>query len=476
MQDFDRSPAFQPISKVIVWYDEENAYQAGNDTGRTLEIDCPWATQQIANDILTKVNGAVYYPYSASDALLDVSADVGDTVTANGVYSLIATLETNYDGLNASNISAPQDEEIDHEYPYLSKQQREANRAVKLGQYYYGTKITRAEGITIEKTNGSDVQAKAVFNADELSFYAGGSKVLYFDPASSTYRFEGVLNVADNFIVDANGNVTINGNLAIPSGAIGFEELDTNTQDSINAINDVTTYLNGKTYIDGSTIATGSIYASSIHLGGDLIVYTTESGSVSGGYLGYTTSALDGSAGIHLQSGSGEVVATNNGSKLLYGYSNEISISTNTANVQLSGSNYEFSSSYFASYRHSTLGTAGVKWGQIYSENSTISTSDANAKHDINPLPQKYVDMLMLIEPKIYKYNDGTSDRYHVGYIAQDVEKAMNAACIPSIDFGGFVTDYDEEGNKLYMLRYEEFIAIHTKLLQDIAKKVGLYA
>ena len=41
----------------------------------------------------------------------------------------------------------------------------------------------------------------------------------------------------------------------------------------------------------------------------------------------------------------------------------------------------------------------------------------------------------------IYKYNDGTSDRYHTGFIAQDVESALNLAEISTKDFAGLVID-----------------------------------
>jgi molybdopterin synthase catalytic subunit len=48
----------------------------------------------------------------------------------------------------------------------------------------------------------------------------------------------------------------------------------------------------------------------------------------------------------------------------------------------------------------------------------------------------------------------------------------MEANGIDSQEFGGFVKDKDEDGNEIYMLRYEEFIAIHTKALQNINKRL----
>lgn len=124
MADFGRAPAFAPYSKVVLWYDDEHAFQAGDDTGRVLEADCPWATQAMANAMLANVRGFSYSPFTATDAILDPAAELGDGVTANGVYGPLAAMETTFDAMCAANASAPADEEIEHEYPYLSPTQR----------------------------------------------------------------------------------------------------------------------------------------------------------------------------------------------------------------------------------------------------------------------------------------------------------------------------------------------------------------
>lgn len=212
----ERGEALPPISRVTVWYDDEGAFTAGDDTGRTLELDCPWATQAMADNLLASLKGYVYQPFTAGDALLDPAAELGDGVTIAGTYSVLAQADTTHDALSPSAIGAPGEEELDHEYPYRSAQSREMARKVALGQSYFGAKITRRNGLVIEKTDGETVSARAVLNADELSFYdAENQRVLYFDPAAGTYRFTGALNVADKFIVDPAGNVTMGGTLTL---------------------------------------------------------------------------------------------------------------------------------------------------------------------------------------------------------------------------------------------------------------------
>ena len=123
--DFSAPPKFSPYSRVTIWYDDEKCFAAGDNTGRTLEVDCPWATQQMANDLLASVKDVRYTPYEAAEALLDPAAELGDGITTNGVYGMLASIDVDADAMFAPDISAPGEEEIDHEYPYLSPQQRE---------------------------------------------------------------------------------------------------------------------------------------------------------------------------------------------------------------------------------------------------------------------------------------------------------------------------------------------------------------
>ena len=194
---FDGGDPLEPISRVTVWYDDEHAFTAGDDTGRTMELDCPWATQAMADNLLASLKGYVYKPFSAGDALLDPAAELGDGVSIAGTYSVLAQINTTHDLLDASDIGAPGEAELDHEYPYLSPQDREMARKVTLGQSYYGTTITRRNGLEIVKT-GADGSKKSrvVLNSDTLAFYNDdGQAALYFDTATGRYMFRGDINM-----------------------------------------------------------------------------------------------------------------------------------------------------------------------------------------------------------------------------------------------------------------------------------------
>lgn len=218
---FESKGEFPPVSRVTMHVNEELSYTAGDDAGRTIELDCRGATQQIVNNVLEKLRGFVYRPYEAKGAVLDPAAELGDAVTVGGIYSIIGTRTTNLATPGISDISAPGALETGHEYKYLTPTERELKKRIKEGQKYQGVSITRLNGLTIVETDGETEGAKVVLNSKELSFYDGeGGRVLYFDPTSGTYKFLGELNVNDKFVVDKLGNVRMDGSVNIGGSLI----------------------------------------------------------------------------------------------------------------------------------------------------------------------------------------------------------------------------------------------------------------
>lgn len=128
------------------------------------------------------------------------------------------------------------------------------------------------------------------------------------------------------------------------------------------------------------------------------------------------------------------------------------------------------------------------------SSGSTAITSDKNLKKDIYDLSDKYVEFFMKLRPVTYKYNakENIGHRDHLGYIAQEVEDALTTSGLTTEQFAGIciendvtldfnedssLTDKEREDNKihydkLYSLRYEEFIALNTHMIQQAYKKI----
>ena len=153
------------------------------------------------------------------------------------------------------------------------------------------------------------------------------------------------------------------------------------------------------------------------------------------------------------------------------------------------------------------FGSPSHHWRTIYATNGTIDTSDRNQKENIIDLNSSAKDFIMDLKPVSYKFknNDQTDnhDRTHYGLIAQDVEDTMTKMGMTALDFGGFCKDQkmeeyevpdilengvvntDPDGNPLtvkrqrpiegeymYGLRYDEFIAPIIKTIQMRQQKL----
>ena len=128
MVSFDKAEQFDGFSKVVIIVSDEIEYSAGTDTGRTLTLNCPWGTQEIANNILQSIKGFQYQPMTAENALVDPSVEIGDGISANGVYSGVYSIETKFNSNLPTTVSAPADEELYEEHTYVPKTEREVTR------------------------------------------------------------------------------------------------------------------------------------------------------------------------------------------------------------------------------------------------------------------------------------------------------------------------------------------------------------
>lgn len=138
------------------------------------------------------------------------------------------------------------------------------------------------------------------------------------------------------------------------------------------------------------------------------------------------------------------------------------------------------------------LGRANAKWKNIYASTSAITTSDKNMKKEISTIDEKYVKFFMKLIPVSFMFKNSTSGRTHIGFISQDVESAMIECGLSDFEFAGFCKDQkvkytlDRNGNEInelefdendkpiyiYSLRYEEFIALNTYMIQSCIKKI----
>lgn len=124
----DYADLFEAYSGVTLTIPDGQSYTAGDDSGRTIKAECPWASQQMADNLLAQVKGLRHQPYSAAGAIIDPAAEMGDTVTIDGVAGKIFRRDQRFGTLYRADLSAPGDEEINHEIPYYPPIQRTVSR------------------------------------------------------------------------------------------------------------------------------------------------------------------------------------------------------------------------------------------------------------------------------------------------------------------------------------------------------------
>ena len=118
-----------------------------------------------------------------------------------------------------------------------------------------------------------------------------------------------------------------------------------------------------------------------------------------------------------------------------------------------------------------SLGTSNKQYKNVYGQNLYVNgsavSSDRNLKEEIESLEEKHVKFFKNLKPVSYKFKGGTSGRRHTGFIAQEVEEAIKEAGMTDKDMAAVVKNESQ-----YYLRYEEIIAVQTKVIQDLMARV----
>lgn len=120
--------------------------------------------------------------------------------------------------------------------------------------------------------------------------------------------------------------------------------------------------------------------------------------------------------------------------------------------------------------------TTRLYGANIYLKNtSTAVTSDQRFKTNIQPFTDTHEGLFKALHPVSFKYTEGTSNRTHYGFIAQEVKDAALSVGLTTQDIAAFVEmDSDREGfDAEYALRYDEFIALNTYMIQRCLSEIA---
>lgn len=231
MVSFDKAEQFDGFSKVVIIVSDEIEYSSGTDTGRTLTLNCPWGTQEVANNILQSIKGFQYQPMTAGNALVDPSVEIGDGINANGVYSGVYSLETKFNSNLPTTVSAPADEELYEEHTYVPKSEREVTRKFLEFQSQFRIQDGKISAeVTERKSDTNNIRATLEVQAGQIT-----AKVNKNDGSSSTFGwaletaswriFSGSSTVLK---ADKNG-LEVKGVIRATSGEIGGFKITSNS-------------------------------------------------------------------------------------------------------------------------------------------------------------------------------------------------------------------------------------------------------
>lgn len=114
-----------------------------------------------------------------------------------------------------------------------------------------------------------------------------------------------------------------------------------------------------------------------------------------------------------------------------------------------------------------------INGGTWYRGEDPIDFSDEKIKNSIEEVDERYSLLFDNLKPVRYKYNAGTSDRYHTGLIAQDVKDAIAKAGLSTKDFAAYAEwETDEPDKATCGIRYGELISLCIAEIQKLKKQL----
>lgn len=357
----------------------------------------------------------------------------------------------------------------------------------------FSGRIEATEGYIGNGSNGWQIGPTYIYNGQKDSYNDDDAAGIYIGTdgialgnGSSLVKLEKVNGLSSNNVRITGGTVsagTISGTLStanipelsaemIKSGTIDASKINVT---NIDADNINTGTLNASdvtiTNLDASKITTGTLSANYIK-GGTLDAsqvnviniqgnqFDFNSGVIHTGVkLGDSSSMISMSAGGFSHSGGASMYLSGEGG--LAGTdatvtADRISIGSSSPRIYITRSGND------------PHGELNGTW-----RGTLTSTSDRNKKNSITKLAGKYEVLFDNLTPVSFKFNDGTSDRTHIGFIAQDVRDATLYAGLTTKDFAAYVMSMDTETGKVeHFLKYDEFIALNTWQIQKLKSQL----
>ena len=349
-------------------------------------------------------------------------------------------------------------------------------------------------------------QLSSTFTADEIAFWSGSTKLAYMNTGAVYFPNA---NITGGSIqiggTDANPTFSVNssGYMKATSGKIANWNIGTDNLYTDGATFSGTTGMyfgasglriskNFKVDSEGHINATGGTFSGELKaatgtFSGSLSAATgTFAGTLSAG-VGIESPNISGDninvtghVNIYSSGGYGSSYVGNLGYGLLGAQSGPGLFHTSGAVVLAGGAAaaMQFGSSKVTAASDAVLLEYGsnvlkINANGVVYNGTTVHSSDANVKSDINHNLDAYEVIFDNLKPCSYKYIYGTTGRDHTGFIAQEVREAIEASSLTTNNFAAYVDFMEnEEPFGSCGLRYSEFVALNTWQIQKLKARV----
>lgn len=458
-------------------------------------IDSKLSIKDVAIDWSTSTNPDIEHVIGLTDSLNGLSTRI--TINKNSITSEVARA-TEEEGKLSSKIT---------------QTATEIRSEVKKADDSLSSRITQnANSITSEVTRAKDAEetlsSKITQNANNIELKVSkGSIISTINQSAESVTINAnkislagkTINLtSDGIIIKSTYfNVTKDGVITATSGKIANWNITANTisksttKDGVDVITGMQqpgngTYsffagtYNGSSYSNCEFKVThkGKLYASGAVINGD----STFAGTLSGadGTFKGTLSAVSGSF-VKLTAGKSSFSKNQVIIDASYVNTDGEEVAKGSVYIGRSGiKDWEDITIRPSSNNIGNIGTSSTAWDTLWVKNGAIQSSDRNYKTDITVMGEKQERLFDLLSPVTFKFIDSTFDRYHYGFISQEVEDAIFKAGLTTKDFAGFCKNIkrdennlpvlDKDGNEeyVYSLRYSEFIALNTHMIKKL--------
>lgn len=468
ISSFELYDKIGPITGVALLLDDENELIAGDDSGYMLEISCPYGNQAMANNLLATLKGNYYQGFRAENAVLSPAAELGDDLLVNGVQSVLAHRVVNFGPGHMSEIAAPGESTMEHEFSWKNPNKKEFDRKIAQTQSMIAKtseqidlKITgeEAESLFQQKLGSIELSVSSANGSTTFKLLSDGAELstktlnLSVDAVNVTGKLTADQIDATNLKVKA---ANIEGDLNMGfNGVITWDNFDTATKNKIALAADVPTAIGDldddvglvtegtvttitrnaiKTAsFTADQISTGTLDADSIEVDGLFSIYH---GSTYCGAIGATYTLANG-AGATMAgpgNGAGYVRASASGAKVAYGQ-------------------YEVGCSSGAG---------------CFATHSIYVSSDRRLKNSISYNLEEEEKLFAKLLPCSFVMNNEVNGKRRWGFVAQDVIAGAEEA---DMDFNKLAIIGERDG--MYSVAYGEMTALNTHMIQKLMARVA---